>query len=612
MTTEEDALVVRVTAELAWLKLNPAFEERPATLSEFLGPDYLNVDHTTRDSIKAELGNIFGDEVSSDFISAYGLAMITGGIGIGKTTIASIVLAYLCHWVLCLKDPQTFFGMMAGSRIAFMMMSTSEKQALQVVFGDVKARIQYSPWFQSKYPFDPKFDNQIRFAKDIWIIPGDSAETTFEGYNILGGILDEADSHKVTRDKDYGEVGYDTIDNRITSRFGRVLRDGVERSYGFLMVIGQMKKSSGFASKKFAEFTQREDAYAVRMAIWESLGWDRFLNDDGTRDSFWYDSSRKQIVPTGVAVTIKTPNLIEVPNAYRAKFLTNPEKALKDLAGIPPAVGDPFISLTYKIDECRERWETRHGRDLGPVDPQGRIEPWFVCKEGIKRVGHIDIAFSGEGDALGFAMGHISGLVDIDDELKPYICIDALYRLKAVPGTEIMLGDFRRWVYKLRDDRKFKMDYVSMDGFQSTDTKQQFQRRRIASEIVSIDKQTLPYLDLREAIYEDRIEWPPYIVDLRRGDTVEEVEIIYRELEGLSEMTNGKIDHPPDGSKDVADAVAGVVTKLMGDRSFHRKVVPMDQARQRLRPAVGGLQHPAYLGDGGMSAPLPPTSRGFR
>jgi dephospho-CoA kinase len=34
-------------------------------------------------------------------MTQFPLAMITGGIGIGKTTVASIVLPYLAHWVLC-------------------------------------------------------------------------------------------------------------------------------------------------------------------------------------------------------------------------------------------------------------------------------------------------------------------------------------------------------------------------------------------------------------------------------------------------------------------------------------------------------------------------------
>src|SRR3954451_18036108 len=135
----------RVAEELAWLKANPAFKERPATLDEFLGSDYLNIRQYVRERVREELIEIIGEDVLTDRPTKFSLAMITGGIGIGKTTIASIVLPYLVHWVLCLKDPQDFFGLIAGSRIAFMQMSTSEKQALEVVFGDIKARIKHSP-----------------------------------------------------------------------------------------------------------------------------------------------------------------------------------------------------------------------------------------------------------------------------------------------------------------------------------------------------------------------------------------------------------------------------------------------------------------------------------
>jgi hypothetical protein len=520
--------------------------------------------------------------------------MITGGIGIGKTTVASIVLPYLAHWVLCLKDPQGFFNMLPGSRIAFMQMSTSGTQAKEVVFGDIKARIEYSPWFQQNYPFSKDFRNQLRFPKDIWILPGDSAETTFEGYNILGGILDEADSHKLTQDKDYAEQGYTTIHTRVASRFG---------DRGFLLVIGQMKSATGFAARKYDEFKKDPKAYAVRMSIWESLGWDKFLKPDGSRDSFWYDSKRKEIVPAGIVEAVGGDHLIEIPTAYRRDFDNNPEKALRDLAGIPPATGDPFISLVYKIEEARDRYKARFQVST-PVDPRGQVARWFRANDALKRAAHIDMAFSGQGDALALAMGHVSGQVETEDgEKKPYIIMDMLFRVHAPAGQEIFLGDIRRLIYDLREERKFRLNKVTMDGFQSTDTRQQLQRRRIFSEIVSVDKNLTPYYDLREAIYEDRIEFPEYMVRLRREDS-HLTEVAVKELMEL--VDNGlKIDHPPDGSKDVADAMAGVVFTLMGDRSYHRRVARLDDLTvdyqdgdQNRPPALAGLS--------GMRAPLPP------
>jgi hypothetical protein len=158
----------RAFRELEWLKEHPEFDEMPASIEEFLGPEYLNIAKGVRAGVKAELIEIFGEEANGERIAKYRWAMFTGAIGIGKTTMASIILPYMCHWVLCLKDPQAYYELLPGSRIAFMQMSTSEPQAKETVFGDIKARIDYSPWFQRNYPYDPKFTNQIRFPKDVW------------------------------------------------------------------------------------------------------------------------------------------------------------------------------------------------------------------------------------------------------------------------------------------------------------------------------------------------------------------------------------------------------------------------------------------------------------
>lgn len=596
-----------ILAELKWLKDNPEFEERPATIREFIGPQYLNIEGKVRPAIMAELEIIFGDKVDSEHIATVGKAMITGGIGIGKTTIASIVLPYLAHWVLCLKDPQEFFNLLPGSRIAFMQMSTSGQQAKEVIFGDIKARIEHSPWFSEKYPYDRNFKNQLRFPKEIWILPGDSSETTFEGYNILGGILDEADSHKVTQNKDYAEQGYTTINSRVESRFATVERNGKSYSYGFIMVIGQMKSANGFAAKKYAEFKKDPDAYGVRMSIWESFGWDRYLNPDGSRDSFWYDAKRHDILTKELAQLRGSEDVIEIPNAYRESFQNNPEKALRDLAGIPPITGSPFIALGYRVEACSQRWKERFGGFPSPVTPDGQYESWFRAPDRLKRACHIDMAYSADGDALGLAMGHVPEMVKIEGELKPYIVIDYLLRLHAPAGREIFIGDVRRIIYNLRDELGFKITRVTMDGFQSTETRQQLERRRIETETVSVDKQTLPYEDLREAIYENRIDFPPYFIRLRPDDT-EMTEILVKELTELVDNGN-KVDHPDNGSKDVADAVAGVVFSLMGDRSYHRKVLrfgdPGETPTQQTHSDTSDTSMPRFMGD--LAAPLPPT-----
>lgn len=584
-------------------------------MDEFLGADYLNIRDGIRPGIYKALADIF-EQVQGDLrISQFERALLTGAIGIGKTTFASIALPYMAHWVLCLKDPQKYFGLLPGSRIAFMQMSTSEQQAREVIFGDIQARIKNSQWFRDNFPMDPKFTRQIRFEKDVWILPGDSAETTFEGYNILGGILDEGDSHKVTLEKDFAQQGFETIESRIASRFVDNSDPMREGHLGLLIVIGQMKKASGFMAKMYRQFKADTKAYVVRMSIWESFGWDKYTRSDGSRNSFWYQIKRRMIVPPEVGKMLDPEECIEIPSAFSAQFRNNPEKALRDLAGIPPATADPFISLVDRIEEARDKWVERVG-DVSPVTESctsPKFFPWFLANgDSRKRCLHVDVAISAEGDALGMAMGYVEKMVEIDDELKPYIVIDFMLRVRAAPGTEIMLSDVRRIIYDLRDGRRFRLKKVTYDGFQSTDTLQQLRKKRFEAENVSVDKTVLPYEDLREAIYERRIEFPKYMTYMNLGDT-ELVEVAYKELTELSVQKN-KVDHPAKGSKDLADCLAAVTYTLMGDRQYRKGVhrVAPNEPTSGDSGQSDGTSHSGLpmFGGSALQAPLPPRSGG--
>lgn len=602
MTATPTELFTIAMREAKWLRDNPQFEERPASMPEFLTKPYLNIEKHVRPAVREVLIDLFGEETNPHRIARYERGIYTGAIGIGKTTVASIVLPYMAHWVLCLKDPQGFFDLMPGSRIAFMQMSTSGPQAKEVVFGDIKARIENSPWFTNKYPYDKTFKNQIRFSKEIWILPGDSAETTFEGYNILGGILDEIDSHKVTKVKDYAEQGYTTIHGRITSRF---------QDRGFILLVGQMKKATGFAAKMYRDMKTDKGAYVCRMKIWESLGWGKFLNPDGTHNSFWYDISRYSETTEAYAEMMGYPEtIIEVPMVYRRDFMNSPMKALRDLCGLPPAVSAPFIHNIDKVDEARQRWKRRYNLEHGPVDAKGNFADWFVSPNGLKRVIHVDVAYSGDGDALGMAMGHVAEMVEIEGERKPIIVIDFVLRLKAPPGRELFLPDIRKIIYNLRDERKFRIVKVTTDGFESTEMRQQLQRKRFFTDKISVDRDMLPYQDCYDTLMDGRLEIPPYLTFANINDT-DMVDIVRKEASELSEVGN-KIDHPPDGSKDVMDAVAAVIHELSGSRMYKAPSVSMDQdtglgaeSTSRVSSSPAWFQHPAVDTNFRGSAPVP-------
>lgn len=597
-------------ANFQWLIDNPEFEERPPGIVEFLGPEYLNIRKNIRKRILAELIEIFGTEFIPGQIARYNEALITGGIGIGKTTIASIVLSYMSCCTLCLKDPQDYYKLLPGSKIAFMMMSTKRTQALEVIFQDTKARIDNSKWFKSRYPRDDAYKNLIAFPKNIHIIPGDSLETTFEGYNILGGVMDEIDSHKVTQNKDYAEDGYSTISARITSRF---------KNQGFLILIGQTKTEGGFAMRRMEEFLQRDDAYPVKMAIWESLDPENFCGK-----VFFYDTLRSKIIEADefdLQGLVPGENYIRIPIEYQKDFRNDPDKALRDLAGIPRKVEDPFIRNIDKIMSATDRYETNHPTLLMPWnDRDGSLrspglDPRFRCTDSLPRVGHIDIAYSPDtGDAAAVAIGHISEYVDTDEGIKPYIVIDVVARILPPPGRQLEIQEIRDVVYQLID-RGFKIKKITCDGFQSTDSMQQFRKRHIFADLLSVDKKMLPYSDLRDAIYEERIEFPKVMGRQKRSEP-KDYDVLFKELTELSyPVTGEKIDHPPSGTKDCADAVAGTVHNLMLRARKGRATAPeasgtklMDASMRNplMQPGI-----PAPLGNYGLSPVLTahPTMR---
>lgn len=584
-------------AEFQWLQDHPDFKMRPATIREFVGPGYLD-EPKVRPGIMQALVDVFGDEVRDDTISQSRRAVITGAIGIGKTFFSSIALSYMVHWVKCLKDPQDFFELAQGTVISFMMMSTSKALAQEVTFGATKARIENSEWFKKHSPvISDRETTKMRFDGHIWIVPGTSEETSFEGHNILAGIIDEGDSHKITARKDYADAGYDTINSRIASRY---TDDYTGSNKGLIICIGQMKSKSGFMARKYNQFLVDEKGVAVRMSLWESRGWYRYTTDKedikrgietAPRDSFFFDQRQKRILTKEAAALIMNKDLIEVPNTYMDQFVDDPVKALRDLAGIPPEVDDPFISRTDRILEAQDAWHQETQLDESPCDEVMDLDdfefpPYLRATDDYKRVIHIDTAYSANGDALGLAMGHIPRRVLRHSEERPVVVYDFLLRLKARSGTQIDFSQVRELIYTLRDDRGFNISLVTLDGFNTVDFIQELNRKKIRAEYLSVDKNKQPYENLRDLINDRRTEFPRLMVRLNHSDT-KTTNIAYKELSELADAGR-KIDHPPLGSKDVADAMAGVADVLVTQRKYAREARFTDEVVEKKEEAIAG------------------------
>jgi alpha-galactosidase/6-phospho-beta-glucosidase family protein len=97
----------------------------------------------------------------------------------------------------------------------------------------------------------------------------------------------------------------------------------------------------------------------------------------------------------------------------------------------------------------------------------------------------------------------------------------------------------------------FNIQGISFDQYQSVDSMQLLSKAGFKVDDISVDRTDLPYLSWREAAVQKRINMYYY-------------EPLYNEAKQLIVYSSiKKVDHPPNGSKDVTDAGCGVHTHLM-------------------------------------------------
>jgi hypothetical protein len=123
--------------------------------------------------------------------------------------------------------------------------------------------------------------------------------------------------------------------------------------------------------------------------------------------------------------------------------------------------------------------------------------------------------------------------------------------LRIIPpvGGEIDHAGIRGLVHQMRQ-HGFPIGYVSMDQFNSAASLQIFTTQGIEAQRISVDKPMDAYDTLKAAIYENRVIMYNY-------------EPVLAELRALQkDNIKNKVDHPRNGKKDIADALAAVVYTL--------------------------------------------------
>jgi hypothetical protein len=401
------------------------------------------------------------------------------------------------------------------------------------------------------------------------------------GQAIPGALLDEVNFLRIVeRSKrvsgprglggrfDQAEELYNELSQRRKSRF---LNNGL--SIGCLLLCSSTRYQDDFLDRRIKEVeeTTPKNVLATRHKRYEVVPPDRYCGESfsllvGT------ERYRTRILEEGDPIP-EGARIENIPIEHEMDFRRDPDFALRTIVGVAVDSITPFIADRETLIEAIE-----YGEELGLeqwVDkanvvlekdgfPRWMDEALPADRNQQPRFVHIDL--SRTRDACGIAVVKHIGMVEIADpnnpdiiEVKPKFAVEVAISIKPSPDQELIFGDLRRWLLELADGHCVNIYMITMDSYQSTDTRQIFVRRGIRTVEISVDDTPVHYEYLRECLYEGRLA-------MVENDTLR------RELIQLERNPEtGRVDHPPRGSKDVADAVAGAVAAARKSRMIRSR-----------------------------------------
>ncbi len=524
--------------------------------------------------------------------------VLTGAAGSAKSTTTWISFGYILYLPSNLWDPHLEFGMMPGSTIFLVFQSIRLHTTEDALFDRLKRNVDQSPYFNRYFPRKKSLGSKLIFPNNIVVMPLTGSTDAGLGKDIFAAAITEINFMPIVKgsvrltnsDKTARDVGsemYNIIRNRIQTRFAR-LGGGFP---GKLIIDSSRNYPGDFTDRKVAEARLDPDILIINRTLWDAKAHEypptepRFLVEIG-------NEHRPPRIIERHDEAEDEDHILEVPARHKKDFITDIEQALKDLAGLPGTYTGRFIPYPDKIALAQQKYVEETGRQnlfkvteislndlFGVVAPDQSVD-WdllidYGYIESILETDHIfamhtDLALTT--DACGFAVGRIVGsrtikhgrvyhpstgrLVDVDNFEAPVYMIDGALCIRACPGDEIDLNLVRDLGLELAQHLNIR--YGSADWTQSAALLQGWRARGIITGHVSVDRNPTAYYELKHAIREERL--------LLATNSV-----LTRELCRLKRIIrNGavKVDHPdgPCESKDVSDAVAGVIMVLNNDR----------------------------------------------
>jgi hypothetical protein len=256
----------------------------------------------------------------------------------------------------------------------------------------------------------------------------------------------------------------------------------------------------------------------------------------------------------------------EIPIEYIDAFRTKPYDTLRDVLGISSNALSPFVKSRHKVYECVETGKEMQlqsilVRDHVTLGEHGmpQVKAGTYCANPSRpRYVHIDL--SRNADRCGIAMLRFEGMREVGrsngmTELLPVATVEMACSIQPDANNEIDVAEVRAFVKHLKVKYGYPIRGVSYDGVDSRESIQQWRKDGMRASMVSVDRFSTPYKQLRDAFYDGRI------------NMLDDDIVITEFLELEYDEDKDKVDHPVHGTKDVIDSVCGAYTNMLERKS---------------------------------------------
>ena len=501
-------------------------------------------------------------------------ALLMGATATGKSEIAKVTLAYHVHLLHCLRQPQLVYGLPSSTSIIFVIQAAKPHVTKRILYTPLRVYIEAMPWFQ-KYARPTKLIEAEMFftEKNIRVVQGGSDADAILGEAIIGGAVDEVNFMQVVEQSKRAEVSeggrggrydqaqnlHDTLTRR---RKGRFMYNGP--SIGIISLSSSTRYRNDFTDRRKAQI---EDNNIQGCYIYDKAQYDVWPEERYSGDKF------RLLIENEAAADVRIltdeerapdgATVVEIPVEYRENFEIDSAGALRDIVGRSVKSINPFLRRREKVNEAviagqemgLESFLVKDNVILG-LEGMPLVTRGHYCQSPSKpRYVHIDL--SSTGDRCGIAMVRFDGFTDVvratgEVETLPIATCEMAVTILPNQQAEIEIGEVRAWVRQLKRKYGYPIRGITYDGWNSLESRQQWKKQGMRTGLQSVDRTSVPYKNLRDAIYDGRLRI--YFQD-----------ILVDQLISLEyDDKRDKVEHPPKGSKDVADALCGAYWLLLG------------------------------------------------